>query len=180
MNEELGRHYLEDALKVFRNYKRLGEKAIEQLDDAELFRTLDPEMNSVALVVKHMAGNMRSRWTDFLTTDGEKADRNRESEFVVGEGTTRADVLRWWDEGWRLVFAAVEPLRPEDLMREVTIRGEPHTVLMAVNRQLAHYAQHTGQIVFLAKHFKSAAWKSLSIPRRQSETFNRKMQGEQG
>jgi hypothetical protein len=180
MNEELGRHYLEDALKIFRNYKRLAERAVEQLDDADLFRALDPEMNSVALVVKHMAGNMRSRWTDFLTTDGEKPDRQRDSEFVLDAGTTRADVLRWWEEGWQLVFAAVEPLRPEDLTREVTIRGEPHTVLMAINRQLAHYAHHAGQIVFLAKHFKSSAWQSLSIPRGRSETFNREARGESG
>jgi uncharacterized damage-inducible protein DinB len=173
MNEELARHYLQDALRVFSNYKKLGDKAIRQLSDEELSRALDPEMNSVALNVKHMAGNMRSRWTDFLTTDGEKPDRNRDSEFVLDEGTTREDVLRWWEEGWRTVFAAVEPLRAEDLSREVTIRGKPHTVLMAINRQLAHYAYHTGQIVFLAKHFKSEAWQSLSIPRNRSAQFNR-------
>jgi hypothetical protein len=175
MNEELAKHYLEDALKVFRNYKQLGDGAMRQLTDEELFRALDAEMNSVALNVKHMAGNMRSRWTDFLTSDGEKPDRDRDSEFVLGEGTTREDVLRWWEDGWRTVFAAVEPLRAEDLAREVTIRGESHTVLMAINRQLAHYAYHTGQIVFLAKHFKSAAWQSLSIPRHRSEQFNRSM-----
>ncbi|MDT7541114.1 MAG: hypothetical protein QOE33_1018 [Acidobacteriota bacterium] len=175
MNDELAKHYLEDALKVFRNYKRLGEKAIEQLSDEEIFRALDAEMNSVALNVKHLAGNMRSRWTDFLTTDGEKPDRQRDSEFIIDVGTTRADVLRWWEEGWRTVFAAIEPLRAEDVSREITIRGEPHTVLMAINRQLAHYAYHVGQIVFLAKHFKSAAWQSLSIPRAQSETFNKSM-----
>ena len=177
MNEELAGHYLQDALKVFRNYKKLGDGAIRQLSDEELFRALDPEMNSVALNVKHMAGNMRSRWTDFLTTDGEKPDRDRDSEFVLDEGTTRQEVLRWWEEGWRTVFSAVEPLRAEDLSREVTIRGEPHTVLMAVNRQLAHYAYHTGQIVFLAKHFKSAAWQSLSIPRNRSAQFNQSMTG---
>lgn len=172
MNEELARHYLDDALKVFRNYKKLGEKAMAQLSDEELFRALDAEMNSVALNVKHIAGNMRSRWTDFLTTDGEKPDRQRDSEFELSEGTTRADVLRWWEAGWRVTFAALEPLQPADVLREVTIRSEPHTVLMAINRQLAHYAYHVGQIVFLAKHFKSAAWQSLSIPRGQSETFN--------
>jgi hypothetical protein len=176
MNEELAQHYLADALKIFRNYKRLGEKAIAQLNDDELFRALDPEMNSVALNVRHMAGNMRSRWTDFLTSDGEKPDRKRDSEFVIDEGTTREDVLRWWEDGWRTVFAALESLRAEDVTREVTIRGEPHTVVMAINRQLAHYAYHAGQIVFLAKHFKSAAWQSLSIPRGQSETFNKSMQ----
>jgi hypothetical protein len=175
MNEELAKHYLEDVLRVFRNYKKLGEKAIEQLSDEDLFRTLDAEMNSVALNVKHLAGNMRSRWTDFLTTDGEKPDRNRDSEFILGEGTTREEVMRWWEEGWRITFAALDALRPEDLMREVTIRGKPHTVVMAINRQLTHYAYHVGQIVFLAKHFKSAAWQSLSIPRGQSEAVNRSM-----
>lgn len=173
---ELAKHYLEDSLKVLRNYKKLGERAMAQLSDEELFRTLDAEMNSVALNVKHIAGNMRSRWTDFLTTDGEKPDRRRDSEFVLDEGTTRADVLRWWEEGWRTVFAALEPLGAEDLMREVTIRDAPHTVVMAINRQLTHYAYHIGQIVFLAKHFKSAAWQSLSIPRGQSETFNQATQ----
>jgi hypothetical protein len=176
MNEELAKHYLEDALKVFRNYKKLGDKAMAQLSDEEMFRALDAEMNSVALNVKHIAGNMRSRWTDLLTSDGEKPDRDRDSEFVIDENVARADILRWWEEGWRTVFAAVEPLRAEDVMREVTIRGEPHTVLMAINRQLAHYAYHIGQIVFLAKHFKSEAWQSLSIPRHQSQTFNQKMQ----
>jgi hypothetical protein len=177
MNEELAKHYLEDALKVFRNYKKLGDGAIRQLSDEELFRALDAEMNSVALNVKHIAGNMRSRWTDFLNTDGEKPDRGRDSEFVIDENVTRADVLGWWEDGWRTVFAAIEPLRAEDVMREVTIRHEPHTVLMAINRQLTHYAYHVGQIVFLAKHFKSEAWQSLSIPRNKSQAFNQKMQG---
>ena len=166
MSDTLGRHYLDDALKVFRTYKSLGERAIAQARDEELFVTLDAEANSIALVVKHMWGNMRSRWTDFLTTDGEKPDRRRDSEFLLEEGTTREDVMRWWDEGWRVTFAALEPLRAEDVMREVTIRGEPHTVLMAINRQLAHYAYHVGQIVFLAKHLRSAEWKTLSIPRK--------------
>jgi hypothetical protein len=176
MNEELAKHYLEDALKVFRNYKKLGDKAMAQLSDEEMFRALDAEMNSVALNVKHIAGNMRSRWTDFLTTDGEKPDRDRDSEFVIDENVTRADVLRWWEDGWRTVFAAIEPLRAEDVMREVTIRSEPHTVLMAINRQFTHYAYHIGQIVFLAKHYKSEAWQSLSIPRNKSQAFNQEMQ----
>ena len=176
MSDTLGRHYLDDALKVFRTYKSLGEKAIAQARDEDLFVTLDPEANSIALVVKHLWGNMRSRWTDFLTTDGEKPDRHRDTEFEQDEGLTRADVLRWWEEGWQLVFAAVEPLTPADLERTVTIRGEPHTVMQAINRQLAHYAHHIGQIVFLAKHFRSHEWQSLSIPRGQSETFNRQKQ----
>ena len=175
MHEELAKHYLADALKIFRNNKRLGEKAMAQLSDEELFRAIDAESNSVAVIVKHLAGNMRSRWTDFLTADGEKPTRDRDSEFVLDEGTTRAEVLRWWDEGWRLVFAAVEPLRPEDLMRTVSIRGEPHTVVEAVNRQIAHYAQHVGQIVFLAKHLRAGEWQTLSIARGKSEAFNESM-----
>jgi hypothetical protein len=175
MQEELGKHFLEDALKVFRNYKRLGERAMGQLADEQFFVALDPESNSVAVLVKHMAGNMRSRWTDFLTTDGEKPDRDRDSEFVLDAGTTRADVLRWWEEGWRVVFGAVEPLAPGDLLRRVPIRGEPHTVVEAINRQLTHYAHHVGQIVFLAKHLRSAEWETLSIARGKSEAFNRSM-----
>ena len=175
MNEALAAHFLEDALAVFRKYKTLGEEAMAQLTDEELFARIDGEANSVALLVKHLAGNMRSRWTDFLTADGEKADRDRESEFVLAPETTRAELSGWWDEGWGHVFAAVEPLAPADLARTVMIRQEPHTVLKAINRQLTHYAYHVGQIVLLAKHFKSADWKSLSIPRGGSEAFNRSL-----
>jgi len=172
MNEILAAHFLEDALAVLRQYKQLGESAMAQMSDAELLATIDAEANSVAVIVKHLAGNMRSRWTNFLTTDGEKPDRQRDAEFIVSADETRAEVMRWWEAGWRCVFAAIESLRPEDLERIVMIRGEPHTVLKAINRQLTHYAYHTGQIVLLAKHFKSADWKSLSIPRGQSEAFN--------
>ena len=175
MNEALAAHCLEDALAVFRKYKKLGEDAIAQLSDEEFFALIDAEANSVAIIVKHLAGNMRSRWSDFLTADGEKADRNREAEFRIEPETTRAEVLRWWEEGWGYVFAAVEPLTGADLERTVTIRSEPHTVVKAINRQLTHYAYHVGQIVLLAKHFKSADWKSLSIARGQSETFNQAM-----
>jgi hypothetical protein len=179
MNDSLGRHFLDDALKVFRTYKSLGERAIAQARDEDLFVALDPEANSIALIVKHLWGNMRSRWTDFLTTDGEKPDRHRDAEFELTEEATRTTVERWWDEGWRIVFAAIEPLRPEDLERTVLIRGEPHTVMQAINRQLAHYAHHIGQIVFLAKHFRSSEWQSLSIPRGQSETFNQQLHTQQ-
>ena len=175
MEEDLGRHYLADALKIFRSNKQLGEKAMAQLSDEQLFVAIDAEANSVAVIVKHLAGNMRSRWTDFLTSDGEKPDRDRDSEFVIDENTTRADVLRWWEEGWRVVFGAVEPLRGEDLMRRVSIRGEPHTVVEAINRQVSHYAQHVGQIVFLAKHLKSSDWQTLSIARGASGKFNEAM-----
>jgi len=142
-----------------------------QLKDEEFFVALDPESNSVAVLVKHLAGNMRSRFTDFLTSDGEKPDRFRDREFELTAATTRADVMKWWEEGWARVLAAIEPLQPEDVMRVVTIRGEPHTVLQAVNRQIAHYAQHIGQIVFLAKYLRSGEWKTLSIPRGKSEEY---------
>jgi len=175
---EVASHYLDEARRQFRGYKRLAEGAIAQLKDGELFAVLDPESNSVAVLVKHMAGNMRSRFTGFLTSDGEKPDRHRDQEFELNSATTRADVMRWWDEGWAGVFAAVDALRPEDVMRTVTIRGEAHTVLQALNRQVAHYAQHVGQIVFLAKHFRSHEWKSLSIPRGKSEEYKQKVPAE--
>ncbi len=166
---DLATHYLDEARRQMRGTKRLAEAAIAQLKDEDLFVTLDPESNSVALIVKHMAGNMRSRFSDFLTTDGEKPNRFRDQEFELGAATTRADVMRWWEEGWARVFDTIDSLKLEDVMRTVTIRGEPHTVLQAINRQIAHYASHTGQIIFLAKHLRSSEWKTLSIPRGQSE-----------
>jgi hypothetical protein len=168
---EIAAHYLEEARRQLRGHKRMGEGAMAQLRDEDFFVTLDPESNSVAILVKHLAGNMRSRFTDFLTMDGEKPDRFRDREFELSATTTRADVMKWWEEGWSCVFAALEELKPEDVMRTVTIRGEPHTVLQAINRQIAHYAQHIGQIVFLAKHIRSSEWKTLSIPRGKSEEF---------
>lgn len=168
---ELATHYLEEARRQMRGNKRLAESAMAQLADEDFFVTLDPESNSVAILVKHLAGNMRSRFTDFLTTDGEKPDRFRDKEFELNASTTRADVMRWWDEGWSVVFSALNALTPEDVIRTVTIRGEPHTVLQAVNRQLAHYAGHIGQIIFLAKHLRSSEWKTLSIPRGESEEY---------
>lgn len=170
MNEAAA-HYLEEARRQLRGHKRMGEGAMSQLKDEEFFITLDPEANSVAVIVKHLAGNMRSRFTDFLTTDGEKSDRFRDSEFELTAATTRADVMKWWEDGWVRVFAAIDPLQPEDVMRMVTIRGEPHTVLQAINRQIAHYAAHLGQIVFLAKHLRSSEWKTLTIPRGKSEEY---------
>ncbi|HZF40414.1 MAG TPA: DUF1572 family protein [Blastocatellia bacterium] len=175
MPENLASHYLENAITEFRSLKRLGERAMEQLDDEQFFVTLDPESNSVAIIARHMAGNMRSRWTDFLTSDGEKPDRHRDQEFIVDAATTRADVIEWWERGWKYVFDALEALRPEDVMRTVMIRQEPHTVAQAISRQLGHYAMHVGQIVFLTKHLKSAEWKTLSVPRGKSEQFNRMM-----
>lgn len=166
--------YLKDALALFGYYKKLGERAMEQVSDQQLFEVLDEEMNSIAVIVKHMCGNMRSRWTDFLTSDGEKPDRNRDTEFV-DPPDTRDGVMKLWEQGWGCVFAALKPLGDTDLERRVTIRGEDHSVMQAVNRQLAHYAYHCGQMVFLAKHFQYADWKSLSVPRNKSAEFNRRV-----
>ncbi len=171
MPSDVAAHYLEEARRQLRGHKRMGEAAISQLRDEDFFLTLDPESNSVAILVKHLAGNMRSRFTDFLTTDGEKPDRLRDREFELNSATTRADVMSWWEEGWACVFGAIEALQPEDVLRTVTIRGEPHTELQAINRQIAHYAQHLGQIVFLAKHLRSSEWETLSIPRGKSEDY---------
>ncbi len=169
---DLGRHYLDNVIAEFRLLKKQGERAMAQIADEEFFVTLDAESNSVALLIKHLAGNMRSRWTDFLTSDGEKPDRFRDREFELDAGTTREQLLQWWEEGWQLVFNALEPLQPEDAMRTVMIRQEPHTIVQAVNRQLTHYATHVGQIVFLVKHLKANEWQTLSVPRGQSEQFN--------
>ncbi|HWN10890.1 MAG TPA: DUF1572 family protein [Pyrinomonadaceae bacterium] len=172
MNESLATHYLEDSIASLRAYKKLADKALDQLSDEEFFITLDEEANSIAVIMKHMAGNMFSRWTDFLTSDGEKPDRNRDSEFVIEPKTGKEDVLAYWEKGWQRVFEALEPLGADDLGRTVMIRGQEHTVIQAINRQLMHYANHIGQIIFLAKHFRSAEWKSLSIPRNRSDDFN--------
>lgn len=169
---DLGSHYLDEVRRQFRGYKRLGEGAMTQLKDEDFFVTLDPEANSVAILVKHLAGNMRSRFTDFLTTDGEKPNRNRDQEFEITPETSRAEIMRWWEEGWAQVFSAIAELKPEGLLRTVTIRNEPHTVLQALNRQLAHYSAHVAQIIFLAKHLRSSEWKTLSIPRGKSKEFN--------
>jgi hypothetical protein len=156
--------YLEDSLELFRYYKTLAERAMAQVPDEQLFEAIDEENNSIAIVVKHMAGNMRSRWTDFLTTDGEKPDRNRDGEFVEPAGT-RGELMDMWETGWGHVFQALEPLTEADLGRRVTIRGEAHSVMQAINRQVAHYANHVGQIVMLGKHFAGPRWVSLTIPK---------------
>jgi hypothetical protein len=166
--------YLEDAVEVFRYYKMLAERAMEQVTDEQLFEALDHEANSIAIIVKHMVGNMRSRWSDFLTTDGEKPNRNRDGEFVHPPAT-RAALLAEWEGGWDCFFGAIEPLTDEDLGRRVTIRGEAHSVMQAVNRQLAHYPHHVGQIVLLAKHFACDRWQALSVPRNRSAEFNQKV-----
>jgi hypothetical protein len=167
--------YIEDSLTLFRYYKKLAASAMGQVGDAQLFATLDGEMNSIAVIVKHMAGNMKSRWTDFLTSDGEKADRNRDTEFVEPPSSREA-LMELWEQGWSCLFQALEPLNDADLARTVTIRGEPHSAMQAINRQVAHYSYHCGQIVFLAKHFRGNDWTSLSVPRGRSGAFNEKVQ----
>jgi hypothetical protein len=174
--QEIGAEYLTDVLRNFRSYKKLAEEALAQTTDEEIFRQIDPEANSMAMLIKHMAGNMRSRWTDFLTSDGEKPDRHRDREFEIAPGTSREQVITWWESGWRCVFDAITPLKPEDLLAKVYIAGREHTVMQAITRQLLHYAGHVNQIVLLAKHFRGPQWKSLSIPKGQSETFAREFE----
>jgi hypothetical protein len=166
--------YLEDSLTLFRYYKMLAERAMEQVTDAQLFTVLDGEANSIAIIVKHMAGNMRSRWMDFLTSDGEKPDRNRDSEFE-NPPATREALLKLWDQGWFYLFTALGPLSDPDMDRTIAIRGEPHSVMQAINRQIGHYSYHCGQIVFLAKHLQHEHWKALTIPRGKSTDFNKRV-----
>ena len=165
-----GAAFLAEALRTFRGYKSRAEKAFVQLHPDDWFRLIDAEANSIAIIVKHLAGNMRSRWTDFLSSDGEKPDRDRDTEFILDSSTTPEQVMSWWNKGWELVFAAVEPLTAEDLKRKITIRGQEHSVMEAISRQTTHYAEHIGQIILLAKHFRGAEWKSLSIPKGQSKS----------
>lgn len=174
--DSLAKHYLEDATTQFRKLKSLGDKALAQVDATSFFQVLAPEENSIAIVVKHLAGNMRSRWRDFLTSDGEKPDRHRDQEFEQKQEDTQASLFAEWEAGWDLFLKTLEELTPEDLLKTVAIRGEPHSVVQALNRQLTHYGYHIGQIVFLARHFQGEQWKSLSIPKGQSEVFNQKMQ----
>lgn len=167
--------YVKDSLGVFRYYKGLAERAMAQVKDEQLTAVLDAESNSIAVIVKHMAGNMRSRFADFLTSDGEKPDRHRDQEFEDAPATREA-ILTAWEAGWACVFGALEPLTEEDMGKTVTIRREAHSVMQAIHRQVAHYSYHCGQIVLLAKHFNAAEWKSLSVPRGKSEEFNRRVQ----
>jgi hypothetical protein len=167
-----GELYLQDVLLQLRKHKAMADKAVAQTSDEHFFATLDDETNSIAVNLKHTAGNMRSRWRNFLTSDGEKPDRHRDSEFGIEEGETRERVTALWEDGWRTTFSAIEPLGADDLLRVVTIRGEPHTVMEAINRQLMHYSYHVGQIVLLAKHYAGDRWQSLSIPRGRSADFD--------
>jgi hypothetical protein len=159
-------HYLDDSVLQLRKLKAQADRAMEQVDDAQFFALIDADANSIALIVKHVAGNMRSRWTDFLSSDGEKPDRDRDSEFERESADTRDVVLRRWEAGWDILFSALTSLGPDDLEKTVAIRNEPHSVVQAINRQVSHYSAHVGQIVLLAKHFAGPRWQTLSIAKR--------------
>ena len=171
MIEQIIQNYLKDSIESFRSYKKMAERAMAQVSDEEFFEAIDEEANSIAVIVKHIAGNQKSRWTDFLTTDGEKDFRNRDTEFEM-IGDTRESLTEFWEMSWQTLFDALEPLTIQDFSKFVTIRGEPHTIVEAINRQLTHYAYHIGQIVLLAKHFRSSHWQTLSVPRNKSAEFN--------
>jgi hypothetical protein len=175
LTDGVGNLFLAQAVRESRTLEEQAHKAIEQVEDTAFFARLDPESNPIAINVKHLAGNMRSRWTEFLTTDGEKADRDRDREFELLPGDTRENLLTRFRDGWQTLFAALEPLSPADLERTVLIRGEPLPVLRAITRQLTHYGYHVGQIVLLAKHSRGPAWHTLSIPRHGSDAFNARM-----
>ncbi|MCB0729108.1 MAG: DUF1572 family protein [Ignavibacteriae bacterium] len=174
MEKNLGKHYIENSISEFKKIKKLGDKTFSQIKDEDFFWSPDEDSNSIAIIVRHFSGNMLSRWTDFLTTDGEKPNRNRDEEFERIFYTDKDDIISRWESGWKCLFDALNSLKEEDLMKEITIRSEPHTVLEAINRQLTHYSYHTGQIVFIAKHLVNADWKSLSIPKGGSEEYNKK------
>ena len=165
MAHEFTTSYVKESLAVFRQYKRLTEGAMAQVSEAQLSETLDEESNSIAVIVKHMAGNMRSRWTDFLSSDGEKPDRDRDAEFETTGRESRAEVLKVWEDGWSVALGSIEVLTPADLDRTVHIRGEAFLVIEALNRSVTHAASHVGQIVYLARHFAGAGWTSLTIPK---------------
>lgn len=174
MSQDFAATYLDEAQRSLRGHKRLAEGAFAQLSDTELFQQLDSEANSIAILIKHISGNMRSRFTDFLTSDGEKPNRDRDQEFIIQPATPRDELMRWWEEGWAIVFDTLASLRPEDFDKKVFIRAQEHSVLQALNRAVAHYAYHVGQIVLLAKHIRGEQWKSLSIPRGQSGAVNQR------
>lgn len=177
MSESIGAAYLHDVRESFRKLRNSAERAVEQVGDEAFFATIDPEANSIALIMKHMAGNLRSRFTDFLTSDGEKPDRDRDAEFEIRDGDTREALAAQWREAWAVLALALDEVTERDLMRPVRIRGESLTVLQAFDRQLTHHAYHVGQIVLLAKHLAGAGWKTLTIPRGRSQAFNEKMFG---
>ncbi|HTA27279.1 MAG TPA: DUF1572 family protein [Bacteroidia bacterium] len=170
-------NYLEICRNVFQQYKQLGEKAMTQLDEKQLNWSPTPESNSIVLIIKHLYGNMLSRWTDFLTTDGEKDWRDRDAEFVTNRNLTREELNFMWEDGWALFFRTLYSLNEDDLDKIIKIRGEDHTVIEALQRQTAHYSSHIGQIIYIAKICKDKDWNSLSIPRGMSKEFNEKLTG---
>ena len=172
-SDELRAAYLRDIARSFRSYKALGDAALAKTPDAHLHTELDPNSNSIAVIVKHVGGNLRSRYRDFLTTDGEKPDRHRDGEFEMPDAASRDEILRWWNDGWSTALGSIDALTAEDLGRTVTIRGEAFLVLEALNRSVAHTAYHVGQMVYVARHFAGTDWKSLSIPKGQSDRFAR-------
>jgi hypothetical protein len=173
MQDALAAQCLHDAVPQFRQLKELAEKAWTQVSDDEFFIALDEEANSIALLMKHLAGSMRARWTGFPSESDEASSRDRDSEFAIDERDTTRALIERWEAAWQCLFGAIEPLTAEDLGKPVVIRGKSLSVIEAINRQLIHYAYHVGQIVFLAKHFRSSTWQSLSIPRGKSAEFNR-------
>jgi len=172
MQEAFTAHYLNDAIRQFRQLKELAERALAQISDDEIFTALDEEANSIAVLMKHVAGSMRARWTGFPSVSDEASSRNRDSEFAIDEGDTKRALIEHWEAAWQCLFDAIEPLTAEDLAKPVLIRGRSLSVIEAINRQLIHYAYHVGQIVFLAKHLRSSTWQSLSIPRGKSAEFS--------
>ena len=177
--KQILQNYRDDAVKTFGMYRKLAERAIEQISEEEFFVQIDTESNSVAQIVKHIAGNLRSRWTDFLTSDGEKPDRDRDTEFEI-IADSREGLMAYWESSWNVLFETIGNLKVKDFKKSVTIRSEPHTVVQAINRQMTHYAYHIGQIVFLAKHFRGSEWKTLSVPRNRSAEFNQYLNDKEG
>ncbi|MEO6695541.1 MAG: DUF1572 family protein [Ignavibacteria bacterium] len=173
--ETLAKNYLHNCIKEFKKLKELGDNTFMQIKDQDFFWSPDEESNSIAIIVRHLSGNMLSRWTDFLNSDGEKQNRNRDEEFDRLFYTDKDDVIYRWEKGWKCLFETLESLKEDDLIKEVFIRKEKHSVIEAINRQLTHYGYHLGQIVYLGKHLECANWKSLSIPRGKSKAFNEKL-----
>lgn len=173
-------HFLRDVVDQFRKLKSLGDRAMAQVTDEQFFSQLDPESNSIAMNVKHVGGNFKSRWTDFLDGDGEKPTRNRDQEFVIESSDSRESLLALWEAGWEALFEALEPLTPADLDKTLTIRGETHSVIQAIIRAISHTAYHVGEIVLLAKHAAGPNWQTLSIPRGKSNEFFAEMQKKHG
>jgi hypothetical protein len=172
LDASVGALYLKDVIRQYRMYKGYVDKALPKVPDASLHTELDANSNSIAIVMKHVAGNLRSRFRDFLTADGEKPDRQRDTEFEMPDRASRGEILKWWEDAWAILFGSIEALTPDDLGRHITIRGEQYLVIEALNRSIAHTASHVGQIVYLARHFAGDSWTSLTIPKGQSAQFS--------